>query len=71
MSENDKKKVDIETLSTKMRDYLVGIGSIVIIVGTILYLLNINQQIRLLSLSGIVILGVLLMVFTGQGYQKK
>jgi len=70
MSEKEKKTIDVTKLSTMMRNYLVIIGALVILIGIILFLLDVKQSIRLISISGIVILGVMLMVFNGQSLKK-
>ena len=70
MSARDREKVDFVKLSTMMRNYLVVIGAIVIIVGIILFLLDIKESLRLLSLSAIVVIGVFIMVFKGQKFTK-
>ena len=70
MSEKEKKTIDVTKLSTMMRNYLVIIGALVILIGIILFLLDVKQSIRLMSISVIVILGVMLMVFNGQSLKK-
>ena len=71
MSEQEKESIDVTKLSTMMRNYLVCIGVLVILIGIILFLLDVKQYFRLLSISGIVILGVLIMVFNGQRFKKE
>jgi membrane protein YdbS with pleckstrin-like domain len=71
MSEKEKKTIDVTKLSTMMRNYLVIIGALVILIGIILFLLDVKQSIRLMSISVIVILGVMLMVFNGQSFKKE
>jgi hypothetical protein len=71
MSEKQKESIDVTKLSTMMRNYLVIIGALVILIGIILFLLDVKQSIRLMSISVIVILGVMLMVFNGQSFKKE
>ena len=71
MREQEKESIDVTKLSTMMRNYLVCIGVLIILIGIILFLLDVKQYFRLLSISGIVILGVLIMVFNGQRFKKE
>ena len=71
MSEKEKESIDVVKLSTVMRNYLVTIGVLVIIIGIALFFLNVKQSIRLMSISGIVIIGVMLMVFNSSSFKKE
>lgn len=71
MNEKEKESIDVTKLSTMMRNYLVCVGVLVIVIGILLFLLNVKQSIRLMSISGIVILGVMLMVFNSQSFKKE
>lgn len=70
LNEKEKEKIDVEKLSKMMRNYLVIIGAIAIIAGTVLFYLNVKQSYRLMSLGAIVVIGLLIMVMNGQSYQK-
>lgn len=70
LSEKEKKKINVNKLSTMMRNYLVIIGSIAVITGIVLYILDVKESYRLMSLIAIVVVGVLIMVMNGQNYQK-
>lgn len=71
MSEKEKESIDVAKLSTVMRNYLVTIGVLVIIIGIALFFLDVKQSIRLMSISGIVIIGVMLMVFNSSSFKKE
>ena len=71
MSEKEKESIDVAKLSTVMRNYLVTIGVLVIIIGIALFFLDVKQSIRLMSISGIVIIGVMLIVFNSSSFKKE
>ena len=71
MSEKEKESIDVAKLSTVMRNYLVTIGVLVIIIGIALFFLDVKQSIRLMSISGIVIIGVMFMVFNSSSFKKE
>ena len=71
MNEKEKETIDITKLSTMMRNYLVSIGVLLIITGIVLFFLDLKQSIRLMSICGIVIIGVLIMVFISQCFKKE
>ena len=71
MSEKEKESIEVTKLSAMMRNYLVIIGVLVIIIGILLFWLDVKLSIRLMSISGIVIIGVMLMVFNGQSFKKE
>lgn len=70
MNKEEKAKIDIDKLSSYMRKYLVIIGCTSIIVGAILFALDIKPETRLMVLSGLVVIGVFIMVFKGQRHTK-
>lgn len=71
MSKTEKEKVDIGSLSTMMKKYLVAIGSLVILSGSIISLLKIKEYYGVLIMGTVVILGVIIMIITGQKYTKR
>ena len=71
LSKAEKEKVDIESLSTMMKKYLVVIGAFVILTGSIITLLKIKEHYGVLIMGILVVLGVLIMIISGQKYYKK
>jgi len=71
MSKKEKDSIDIAKLSLMMHNFLICIGSIVVITGVILNLFGIEQSLQLLSTSGIVVIGLILMIFKGQRFKTK
>ena len=71
LSKAEKEKVDIKSLSTMMKKNLVIIGTLVIISGCALYLLNIKEHYVVLLIGAIVIIGIFIMIINGQKYTKK
>ena len=68
LSNKEKEKVDIKKLSLLMRNYLICIGALFIIIGILLYFLEIEQSFRLLIFCFVLIIGLIIMVFKGQKY---
>ena len=71
LSEKEKESIDVTKLSTMMRNYLITIGVLVILIGIVLFFLDVKQSIRLMSISGIVIIGVMLMIFNSPSFKKE
>lgn len=68
LTKEQKKKVDIDGLSLYMKNYLISIGCLVIIVGCILYSLNIKTSIKLLTTSAITVIGIIIMIIKAQKF---
>ena len=71
MSKTEKEKVDIESLSTMMKKYLVVIGALVILSGSMISLFEIKEHYGVLIMGIVVILGVIIMIISGQKYTKR
>ena len=71
MSKKEKDAIDISKLSLMMRNYFISIGILVVSTGMIHYLIGTKHSLRLLSISGIVVIGLILMIFQGQRFKIK
>lgn len=70
LSKAEKEKIDIDSLSSMMKRYLVAIGALIIFSGTLLEFTNIKEHYGVLIITTIVILGVVVMIIGGQKYSK-
>ena len=59
LSEEEKKKIDINHLSTFMHNGLILIGAISIIISISMYFLDVKDAYRLMIITGLILIGVL------------
>jgi len=71
LSENDKKKVDIESLSSMMKRALIIIGALIIVMGLIMNFAKVKEHYGLLIICSITILGIIVMIISAQKFNKK
>jgi len=71
MSKVEKEKVDINGLSSMMRNYFVGLGLLVILLGIIFYFLNLKTNYSFLLSSTIIVITIIFMLIKAQKYHKK
>lgn len=65
MSETGKKKINIEHLSNYMHNSLIIIGALSIIISVILFFLDVKESYRLMINTGIILIGLMIMIFKG------
>jgi len=65
MSETEKKKINIERLSNYMHNSLIIIGALSIIISVILFFLDVKETYRLMINTGIILIGLMIMIFKG------
>lgn len=69
LSEIKKKEIDIEKVSTLARNVLFLTGAAVIDSNIIMYFLKISEQIQILVFSGVVLIGVILLIILANRIQ--
>ncbi len=68
LSNEEKEKVDIEKLSSLMKNGLIIIGVLSFITGISLHLLNIKEHYGIFIIGSIVILGISIMGFSARKF---
>jgi hypothetical protein len=71
LSEEEKQQVDIVGLSSLMQKGLIIIGCTIIIYQVIGYFFDIKESYSLMIISGIAVLGIVLMIIKAQKYYPK
>jgi uncharacterized membrane protein len=71
LSDAEKKRVNIEGLSSLMQKSMVIIGCLIIILGVIAYFIKLKASYSVLIISGITILGIIIMIIKAQKYYPK
>lgn len=71
LSEEEKQSVDIDGLSSLMQKGLIIIGCTIIIYEVIAYFSNIKDAYSLIAISGITVIGIVIMVIKAQKYYPR
>ncbi|MBT8259745.1 MAG: DUF3784 domain-containing protein [Bacteroidia bacterium] len=66
----EQKKIDVNKLSTVMRNYLIVIGCLSIIFIVISYMFQLKESLRLLINISFILLGIFILVIKGQRFPK-
>lgn len=70
LSEAQKKKVNIDGLSTMMKNYLIFLGILVVVFGIVSKQIGMKQQYSIIITSLIIVLVVFLMINKAQKFYK-
>ncbi len=70
LTDTQKKKVNIDGLSSMMRNYLIAIGILVIIIGLVMSILEIKQHYSIIIISLVIVLAVIFMISKSQKYYR-
>ncbi len=70
LSEAQKKKVNIDGLSTMMKNYLIFLGILVVVFGIVSKQIGMKQQYSIIITSLIIVLVVFLMISKAQKFYK-
>ena len=71
MSKADKEKIDVENLSNVMKKCLITYVTIIIISGSILHLLDIKEDYKVLTIGILAILCVISLMIISQKHTKR
>ena len=70
LTESQKKRVDIQGLSTFMRNHLIILGILVILIGLIFKLMGYGQHVALLVSSSLIVIYVILIAILANKYYR-
>jgi uncharacterized membrane protein len=70
LTDTQKKKVNIDGLSSMMRNYLIAIGILVILIGLVMSILEIKQHYSIMIISLVIVLAVIFMISKSQKYYR-
>ncbi len=70
LTDTQKKKVNIDGLSSMMRNYLIAIGILVILIGLVMTILEVKQHYSIMITSLVIVLAVIFMISKSQKYYR-
>ena len=70
LTDTQKKKVNIDGLSSMMRNYLIAIGILVILIGLVMSILEVKQHYSIMITSLVIVLAVIFMISKSQKYYR-
>ena len=70
LTDAQKKKVNIDGLSSMMRNYLIAIGILVILIGLVMSILEVKQHYSIMITSLVIVLAVIFMISKSQKYYR-
>ena len=70
LTDTQKKKVNIDGLSSMMRNYLIAIGILVILIGLVMSILEVKQHYSIMITSLIIVFAVIFMISKSQKYYR-
>ena len=70
LTDTQKKKVNIDGLSSMMRNYLIAIGILVILIGLVMSILEVKQHYSIMIISLVIVFAVIFMISKSQKYYR-